>query len=361
MSVYRRLSILFTFTAIIWASTTQAAVDLFVWNPDRSALSILIPTTDGQTPQEAVEAYSEAFQKDPHLAKLATPEFIRLLESPAGHFENFQHKDSKILAGVNANKTKDLTSPEERILYFQKVLQESGARVLVIPPAIEIAMNERDKTEFHQRLNDHLHLMVSLGGNDIHPSLYGEKVTHAVETNLTLDRIELQRVKSFKASERGLFFGICRGHQVGAVADGHTLYQDLEKDQQAARHKHVGAEKSFPGVQTWHWVNVENSLLSRMLRQDRAWTNSIHHQAVRVNPEGLSFPIAHSDNIVEGLQSRNGLGLSLQFHPEIRRELSGDPTYSSWGAKLLKSVVSYARLVRMQTRSFTKCAQLFEN
>jgi gamma-glutamyl-gamma-aminobutyrate hydrolase PuuD len=99
-----------------------------------------------------------------------------------------------------------------------------------------------------------------------------------------------------------------------------------------------------------------------MLGQSRTYTNSIHHQGVRVNPEGLSFPIAFHEKVVEALQSKNGLGLSVQYHPEIREQLTGNKEFSADGARFLKSIVSYARLIRIRAaRSISRCAQLFSN
>jgi gamma-glutamyl-gamma-aminobutyrate hydrolase PuuD len=176
--------------------------------------------------------------------------------------------------------------------------------------------------------------------------------------------LELSRIKIFKKKNIGVFFGICRGHQLGAIADGHSLYQDLSADRVADTNHHVNLNgQNSTEHQTWHHIILNNSLLSRFLNQKlKLQVNGLHHQAVRVNPVADSIPIAFSDDegIVEALQSKNKKSISVQFHPEFPEDISMNSSFSKNGFQIIKGILAYARMLRMQSKPLVgSCSELF--
>ena len=206
-------------------------------------------------------------------------------------------------------------------------------------------------------------LLVSLGGDDVSPELYGEKITYSRNTNLIRDRSEMALVKHYKQSARGVFFGICRGHQLGAVADGHKLVQDLSLTQTGSTDYHGNQNaRHFTEAQTWHHILFEDSLLARFLigktKPDQRITysvqvNSVHHQVVDPMDSAASKVVAIDDKdaTVEALQGKNKKSFSVQFHPEFPEEISGNLEFSNRGFQILRGIVNYSRLVRMQNRA----------
>ncbi len=206
-------------------------------------------------------------------------------------------------------------------------------------------------------------MLVSLGGDDISPDLYGEEKTFSRNLNLTRDRSELKLVRYFKQTARGIFFGICRGYQMGAIADGHKMHQDLTKTGTGDTDYHINLNgKNSSEMQTWHGIDIQKSLLSRFLNgADQLFVNSVHHQAVKISPSANSEAVAYDDknHIVEALQGKNNKSVSVQFHPEFPTEISGNAQFSENGFQIIKGIVSYARLYR-QKNYFNQCRKLFQ-
>ena len=107
-------------------------------------------------------------------------------------------------------------------------------------------------------------------------------------------------------------FGICRGLQVINVALGGNLYQDLPA-QLGVSHR-----QEKPAGKVSHRVLVEEgTLLARILKRKRIWTNSLHHQAVKEPAPGLAVAARSGDGVVEALEAQEGpFLLAVQWHPE---------------------------------------------
>ncbi len=158
-------------------------------------------------------------------------------------------------------------------------------------------------------------LMITGGGHDIHPHLYGDQELHpAVTLNLQRTAFELEITKA--ALQKNLpVFGICGGHQVLNVALGGTLIQHipdevpecLEHQQQTPRH------------QASHTVTIsKETFLHRVMGKEELSVNSIHHQAIKKVGADLIVNAMASDGIIEGIESPTyRFCVGLQWHPEF--------------------------------------------
>ncbi len=109
--------------------------------------------------------------------------------------------------------------------------------------------------------------------------------------------------------------GICRGCQLLNVAQGGTLYQDVNSQR----------ENSFlhmqpaPRPEPTHYVNLgKDSRMAEMFHSERILTNSFHHQAIKDLAPGFKA-VAHADNgVIEGFESsEHTFVMGIQFHPEM--------------------------------------------
>jgi putative glutamine amidotransferase len=158
-------------------------------------------------------------------------------------------------------------------------------------------------------------LVVTGGGFDVDPRLFGAKSTHASVT-LKEERtlFEWTVTKAMLAKDKPVL-GICGGEQLINVVLGGTLIQHIE-DEIAG---HVLHEQPNPRDEPGHIVQVKaGTLLHRLTGAAELAVNSAHHQAVKdVGPE-VAINATAPDGVVEGIESRiHRFCLGVQWHPEF--------------------------------------------
>lgn len=335
-----------------------AKVELIVWQSAPQAPRVILPRLENENSKQAVERYLKNIQQNLDMQKLTTEGLpfdlgnsIDLTKYPL---------TSRVRMSFIANMMSDMLIQGDRIMRNINTFALAGADPFVIGLSADLLLSTEDANDFRNKIAEQFSLLVSLGGDDISPELYNQKTTFARNLNPTRDRSELALVKTFKEKAKGMFFGICRGHQMGAIADGHQLYQDLSEHGVANTHDHISSKGTdSKSLQTWHHIIINNSLLSRFLKQTNPMTNSIHHQAVKLDDDGRSVAVAFDDTgkVIEALQAKNHKGLSVQFHPEFPADISGNEEFSKNGFQIIKGIVSYSRLLR--SRNANQCSALF--
>lgn len=158
-------------------------------------------------------------------------------------------------------------------------------------------------------------LLITGGGHDVDPKLYGETTLHpktALRPKRTLFELEIAK----RALEKNIpVFGICGGEQLINVALGGTLIQHipdevpgaLEHAQKECRHTPCHTVKILP-----------NTLLHKIIKTETLEVNSVHHQAVKnLAPTAILNAIA-PDGIIEGFEApQYRFCMGLQWHPEF--------------------------------------------
>jgi len=142
--------------------------------------------------------------------------------------------------------------------------------------------------------------IILLGGGDINPRLYGQHNTHSQTPNKHRDQVEWTLARRAYAQDIPVM-GICRGHQMLAVAAGGSLTQDIHTGHLTHRHP------STHDLINTHWI------LSRLL--PTLTVNSYHHQAVCKVPYGFKTLAYSHDGLVESIWRPGVLG--VQWHPEM--------------------------------------------
>jgi len=142
--------------------------------------------------------------------------------------------------------------------------------------------------------------VILLGGSDISPHFYGERLTYAYPGSRKRDAVEWYLTRTALNREIPIM-GICRGHQMLAVAHGVGLYQDM-------------AECAVGWHPSAHRLTAINRPLKRYIPTHKV--NSLHHQAIRKTPSGFkTLAMDHKGKIVEAIYSPGYLG--VQWHPEL--------------------------------------------
>lgn len=181
------------------------------------------------------------------------------------------------------------------------------------------------------------------GGEDIHPSFYGEIVLEkcgVIDEKRDLFEIELFR----GAVERGMpVFGVCRGMQLIAVATGGSLYQDLSYCQ-GAEEIHGGAwqeQGEMPSVRL-----TPGTVLHQIVGGESLPVNCQHHQLVKALDPSCRVNAVSRDGMIEGVEvSSHPFVVGVHWHPE--RLASQDRRHK----KLFEAFVSAASAFSQKTFS----------
>lgn len=157
--------------------------------------------------------------------------------------------------------------------------------------------------------------IVFIGGYDISPQFYNEEPTPQLQETLPpRDIFEIAMVKEAMKQQKPIF-GICRGMQLINVANGGSLYQDINTQINITVKHLQNTNPEFPH----HFITTEkDSHINRALG-DKISVNTLHHQAIKSLASNLKVTAYSSDHIIECIES-NDPGqfiLGVQWHPEI--------------------------------------------
>ncbi|ADR37527.1 peptidase C26 [Oceanithermus profundus DSM 14977] len=187
---------------------------------------------------------------------------------------------------------------------YRAALEAQGAGVVVLPPQPEPRL---------EGVLARLDGLLLPGGADLDPRHFGED-PHPRLGPVDPARDELELFAARWAAEHGLpTLGVCRGAQVGAVALGGSLYQDLE----SAGFTRIGHDQTAPAPALWHTVELEEDRWLAPLFGRRFRTNSYHHQAIR-DPGPFRVLARAADGVIEAADlPDHPFFLLVQWHPEL--------------------------------------------
>jgi putative glutamine amidotransferase len=150
------------------------------------------------------------------------------------------------------------------------------------------------------------------GGTDVDPHRYGQEPTEKCQKpDKPRDEAEFRLLEAYLPTGKPTLC-VCRGEQLLNVHFGGTLHQDIQ-DIQVVKHRVSKApNKGVHGIKIY-----PKTLLSRILGEEPAKVNSLHHQAVdRLGP-GLKVSAVSDDGFVEAVEVfLHPFCLGVQWHPE---------------------------------------------
>ncbi len=157
-------------------------------------------------------------------------------------------------------------------------------------------------------------LVLTGGGFDIPPELYGETTIHPTVT-LKPERTHFELAIAKRCYEQGKpIFGICGGMQLINIMFGGTLIQDIHSHQEEA----LVHKQPPPFTKTWHPIEIsKTSLLYKLTQNYESHVNSSHHQAVLGVGKDLHVSATAPDGIIEGIEHTGDVFcVGVQWHPE---------------------------------------------
>ncbi len=361
-AVFLKLSRFLTAAIVIclWSVGVLAGVKLYVFHRPPPAPHLLFPVSDQESLASQIERYLELIRQTPDLMILE-PNFEQLQRElnpdRAVPFEPSLNS-TKIRAVLHANEFTDFAEDNPRVLRHTAFLQHPAVEgSYLLPLAGDLHLRGSEKISYRAQVARNFLLRIGMGGDDVHPRLYGERITHSGRVSYTRDYSEYQMIRAYNAFSQGLYFGICRGHQIGAVARGDRMYQDISKDGVGKTNDHSNNGDFHSHEGKWNQVVFTHPLLIQLFGRQQLEVNSLHHQAVRLVSGSHSMLGGYSlgDQIVEALVSENGRAIGVQFHPEIATVDSQRQGYNDLRLKFLVSVLDYAWSFQVKTPPYRSC------
>jgi putative glutamine amidotransferase len=191
---------------------------------------------------------------------------------------------------------------------YTRAVSRAGAAPLLIP---HITDEPRIRAIY-----DRLDGLLLSGGGDIDPAHYGERI-HPKCRTIDARRDEMELMLSHWAIAEGKpILAICRGIQVLNVAQGGSLYQDIEAQiPSAERHDW---SSGYPRNHRAHTVAIEpGTHLATIAETSDMPVNSFHHQALKSIAPGFIVSGRAPDGIVEAIEAENHpFAVAVQWHPE---------------------------------------------
>lgn len=331
------------------------SIEIFLWKQFPDSIPTVMAMKEGESPQEAIERYFSKMNSTKSLSDLIAKSDIQdfvnedgELQFQYGEFQEFKLTYERINFIVVTNELREMYSApyNSRIQNVSARLKKYGADVIMLPVVHDLGLNASEAKEYRAKIFQAFDADLLLGGDDIDPYLYGEKKSYANNPIRKRDVSELKFVRGFIEAKKGISFGICRGHQMCAVANGKKLYQDIQLEKEAPAH-HVKGE---------HPILIDRSSDTfSIFDYEEITVNSLHHQEVQVLDNDPDYKITAKSlddiPVVEALEFRNGLGVTLQFHPELM--------YDDIGEKIIERFVLLAKRTKAQRLSCYNFIELF--
>jgi len=152
--------------------------------------------------------------------------------------------------------------------------------------------------------------LILLGGIDIDPSLYGQKMhEHISGIDTKRDQMELYLLS--KAEERSLpVFGICRGMQMINLFYGGSLFPHIDDLSLQEEHKN--------NILPLKWIEIiEGTKLWHIIKEKRIKVNALHHQAIDELGEGIRKAAFDHNGIIQAIEHKErDFVMGVQWHPE---------------------------------------------
>ena len=163
---------------------------------------------------------------------------------------------------------------------------------------------------------DALDGILFIGGNDMDPSLYGEK-WHPKAVHMDERRQNFEFALMAEVEKRRLpTLGVCFGSQLMNVYRGGSLHQFLPDVPREGGIEHRRLDMNQPPPK--HAVNVDtNSALGKAIGKSHIEANTYHKQAANKLGRGLKVVATAPDGVIEGFEDPTfPLFAAVQWHPE---------------------------------------------
>ena len=158
-------------------------------------------------------------------------------------------------------------------------------------------------------------LIITGGDFDIDPHLYGINKVHK-KVNLKRSRTNFEyKITKLAIKKKIPILGICGGEQLLNVIFGGTLFQHIPDDIKTK----INHEQTNSRDEASHHVFIQKeSKLKLIVRTNKMYVNSAHHQSVKEVGENIKINALAPDGVIEGIEhTKLDFCIGIQWHPEF--------------------------------------------
>ncbi len=190
-----------------------------------------------------------------------------------------------------------------------------------------------------KNIDDYLNLidglLISGGDFDIDPVFYNENFIHPkTKLNPLRNHFEIDIIKKALAKKTLPILGICNGMQLICVVHGSKLIQHIceEQDQNYLNHEQSDINGFENYEKAFHHVSITaNSQFAKIIGEDKIYTNSAHHQAVRSVNDPIKVVGISDDGIIEAIENQNHpFCIGVEWHPEYYSSSSDEKLFNEF-------------------------------
>ncbi|MFN9067094.1 MAG: hypothetical protein ACK5V3_07690, partial [Bdellovibrionales bacterium] len=167
-----------------------ASAELIVWQPVGHFQNWLLYKNPKESPQQAIQRFLQANQGHSELKN-----FTKGLKI------NSQDKIRAVTFNENtlliANSHSDHTQEAKRLRQVHSRFLDMKMPTVALPVGATAGLGNIKKLRFYRELRNHFQLLVALGGDDVHPLHYGEKITWAVNLKSQRDALEIELIQDY--------------------------------------------------------------------------------------------------------------------------------------------------------------------
>lgn len=246
-----------------------------------------------------------------------------MMQLPPALQKIYDEVDKQIGRGLQTSPylTKPRIGVTAHLLDASSAVARAYTDALIASGTIPVILPITQDTDYLLDCLSSLDGLLLTGGADIHPMFMGEEPIRGLgSVAIERDEYELQLIRIARRLSLPIL-GICRGHQMLAVAYGSILYQDLPTQHQQDNSIDHAPQMARGGE---HHRLIPTSWTSNRLvdvlglnDDEDLWVNSLHHQGIReLFPPFDEIAVA-SDGINEAIDAYPELDiLAVQWHPE---------------------------------------------
>ena len=175
--------------------------------------------------------------------------------------------NKKPIIGIAGNI---LTMPDHPFgIYWRAYVNEDYVTAVINAGGVPYIIPIVDDEEVIKTQLEHVDgLIISGCDNDVNPALYGEEQQEKTfEPYPKRDHFDMCLERMARAMKKPSLF-VCRGHQLAAVSNGGSLYQDVSYAPHITLKHHHHPSPDFPA----HLVDIDrNSQLFDIVQKEKIW------------------------------------------------------------------------------------------